>query len=87
MIATRRLQRSFADGFVAEEIGDLWEPWMRHADEALNDDRLLEIVRQELSKRFKKSKTRGRPGTTAEIVVRMLLLKHNAWLEFRGLDA
>jgi len=69
MIATRRLQRSFADGFVAEEIGDLWEPWMRHADEALNDDRLLEIVRQELSKRFKKSKTRGRPGTTAEIVV------------------
>jgi len=76
VIATRRLQRSFADGFIAEEIGDLWEPWMRHADEALNDDRLLEIVQQELSKRFRKSKTRGRPGTTAEIVVRMLLLKH-----------
>lgn len=76
MIATRRLQRSFADGFIAEEIGDLWEPWMRHADQALRDDQLLEIVQQELSKRFKKSRTRGRPGTTAEIVVRMLLLKH-----------
>jgi IS5 family transposase len=85
MIATRRLQRSFADGFVAEEIGDLWEPWMRHADEALNDDRLLEIVRQELSKRFKKSKTRGRPGTTAEIVVRMLLLKHMRGWSFADL--
>lgn len=49
---------------------------MRHADEAMNDDRLLEIVQQELSKRHKKSKTRGRPGTPAEVVLRMLLLKH-----------
>ena len=76
MIVARRLQRSFADGFISEEVTDLWEPWMRHADEAFNDDHLLEIVQQELSKRFKKSKTRGRPGTTAEVVLRMLLLKH-----------
>ena len=76
MIVARRLQRSFADGFISEEVTDLWEPWMRHADEAFNDDQLLEIVQQELSKRFKKSKTRGRPGTTAEVVLRMLLLKH-----------
>ena len=76
MIVARRLQRSFADGFISEEVTDLWEPWMRHADEAFNDDSLLEIVQQELSKRFKKSKTRGRPGTTAEVVLRMLLLKH-----------
>jgi transposase, IS5 family len=76
MIAARRLQRSFADGFIAEEVKDLWEPWMRHADEALNDDALLEIIQQELSKRCKKSKTRGRPSTTAEVVLRMLLLKH-----------
>jgi transposase, IS5 family len=76
MIAARRLQRSFADGFIAEEVADLWEPWMRHADEALRDDRLLEIIQEELSKRCRKSKTRGRPGTTAEVVLRMLLLKH-----------
>jgi IS5 family transposase len=76
MIAARRLQRSFADGFIADEVKDLWEPWMRHADEALNDDALLEIIQQELSKRCKKSKTRGRPSTTAEVVLRMLLLKH-----------
>ena len=76
MIATRRLQRSFADGFITEEVTDLWEPWMRHADEALNDDQLLEIIQDELSKRCKKSKTRGRPGTTAEVILRMLLLKH-----------
>lgn len=76
MIADRRRQRSFADGFITGEVGDLWEPWMRHADEALDDDRLLQTIQQELSKRIKKSKTRGRPGTTAEVVLRMLLLKH-----------
>jgi IS5 family transposase len=76
MITTRRLQSSFADGLIAEEVGDLWEPWMRHADEALRDDQLLEIIQQELSKRCKKSKTRGRPATTAEVILRMLLLKH-----------
>ena len=76
MIPARRLQRSFADGLIAEEVQDLWEPWMRHADEALNDDQLLDVIQQELSKRFKKSKTRGRPGTSAEVVLRMLLLKH-----------
>ena len=76
MIAARRLQRSFADGFITDEVTDLWEPWMRHADEALNDDALLEIIQQELSKRCTKSKTRGRPSTTAEVVLRMLLLKH-----------
>ena len=76
MIATRRLQRSFADGFISEDVNDLWEPWMRHADQALNDDHLLEIVQRELSKRCKKSKTRGRPSTPAEVVLRMLLLKH-----------
>lgn len=76
MIAARRLQRSFADGFITEAVGDLWEPWMRHADEALNDDRLLEIIQEELIKRCRKSKTRGRPSTTAEVVLRMLLLKH-----------
>ena len=47
MIHARRLQRSFADGFIAEEVSDLWEPWMRHADEALNDDGLLDIIQAE----------------------------------------
>jgi IS5 family transposase len=49
---------------------------MRHADQALEDEALLLIIQQELSKRCKKSKTRGRPGTTSEIILRMLLLKH-----------
>jgi IS5 family transposase len=76
MIQTRRLQRRFADGLIAEEINDLREPWMAHSDGVLQDDRLLEIVQQALAQRCKKSKTRGRPATTAEVLVRMLLLKH-----------
>jgi hypothetical protein len=45
---------------------------MRYANEALNDDAMLEIIQQELSKRCQKSKTRGRPSTPADVVLRML---------------
>ena len=76
MIAVRRVQRHFGDGFIAEAVADLWEPWMHHVDVALDDDVLLLIVQQELAKRCKKSKTRGRTATPAEVVLRMLLLKH-----------
>ncbi|HEY6273019.1 MAG TPA: ISNCY family transposase [Terriglobales bacterium] len=75
-MTARRLQRNFADGFLDETVEDLWEPWMRYADQALEDDALLLIIQQELAKRCKKSKTRGRKATPAEVVLRMLLLKH-----------
>ena len=51
MIQTRRLQRCFADGLIAEEIEDLREPWMTHSDAVLQDDCLLEIVQQALAQR------------------------------------
>ena len=77
MIAARRVPRNFGDGFIAEAAGeDLWEPWMRHADAALEDDALLLLIQQELAQRCNKSKTRGRQATPAEVVLRMLLLQH-----------
>jgi IS5 family transposase len=76
MIEARRRQHSFADGLIAEAVEDLWEPWMRHADKALEDEALLLLIQQELAKRCKKSKTRGRRATPAEVVLRMMLLKH-----------
>lgn len=76
MIEIRRAQTTFADGLIAEEVSDLWEPWMRHSDAVLEDEQLVEIVCQALSKRCKKSKTRGRKGTPAEVVLRLLALKH-----------
>ena len=76
MIDARRLQRRFGDGFVAEAVTDLQEPWMRHTDAILNDDHLVAVVYAALTKRHPKSGTRGRRGAPAEMVLRMLLLKH-----------
>jgi len=49
---------------------------MRCADKALEDEALLLIIQQELAKRCKKSRTRGRPATSAAVVLRMMLLQH-----------
>jgi len=76
MIEARRTQTTVADGLIAERVSDLWEPWMRHSDAVLEDAGLVEIVCQALSKRCKKSKTRGRKGTPADVVLRLLALKH-----------
>lgn len=80
MIKTRRAQLDLGDafiaGFIAEQPADLWEPWMRHADQALQDERWLEIIQTAWNQHGKKSKTRGRQGTPAETILRLLLLKH-----------
>jgi hypothetical protein len=41
MIEMRRAQRSFGDGLIAEEVADLREDWMRHADQTYFMDRVL----------------------------------------------
>lgn len=76
MIDIRRQQRNFGDGFIQETVDELWEDWMRHADLILVDEELLEIVYRALQRRHPRSGTHGRPGTPAEVVLRMLLLKH-----------
>jgi hypothetical protein len=35
MIEMRRAQLSFGDGLIAEEVSDLREDWMKHADAVL----------------------------------------------------
>ena len=76
MIEARRQQRSFGEGLIAEAVDDLWEDWMRYADEVLEDESLRSTVYEALARRSPRSKTFGRPGTPAEVVLRMLLLKH-----------
>jgi IS5 family transposase len=49
---------------------------MRPAGQVLNGDQLLSTVYEALAKRRPKSRTRGRMGTPAEVVLRLLLLKH-----------
>jgi len=76
VIEARRAQLSFGEGLIAEEVADLWEDWMRPADQVLDDDQLLSTVYEALAKRRPKSRTCGRLGTPAEVVLRLLLLKH-----------
>jgi IS5 family transposase len=76
MIETRRAQRSFGDGLIAEEVKDLHEAWMKHADRVLADKEIVAAIYEALAKRHPQSRTRGRPGTPAEVVLRLLVLKH-----------
>ncbi|MGH9579032.1 MAG: transposase, partial [Terriglobales bacterium] len=71
-----RAQLNLAEGLIAEEVGDLWEDWMRQVDQVLADQELLGTVYEALARRWPMSRTRGRRGTPAEVVLRMLLLKH-----------
>jgi IS5 family transposase len=76
VIEARRQQHSFGDGLIAEAVGELWEDWMKHADPILSDEKLIETTYNALLRRRPKSRTRGRLGTPAEIVLRLLVLKH-----------
>src|ERR1700719_3219376 len=76
MIEMRRRQLSFGDGLIAEEVSDLHEDWMKHADEVLADEEIVAVVYEALAKRRPKSRCRGRRGTPADVVLRLLTLKH-----------
>jgi IS5 family transposase len=76
MITMRRAQLSFGDGLIAEEVSDLGEGWMQHVDEVLADEQIVAAVYEALAKRHPRSRSRGRPGTPAETVLRLLILKH-----------
>jgi len=69
-------QRQLGEGFIRDSIDDCWEPWMKIADEILDDEELIEPVYEALRRRRPKSATRGRKGTPAEVALRMLALKH-----------
>jgi IS5 family transposase len=76
MIEMRRRQLSFGDGLIAEEVSDLREDWMKHADEVLADEGIEMVVYEALAKRHPNSRSRGRRGTPAAVVLRLLTLKH-----------
>src|SRR6478672_11752933 len=76
MIEMRRAQLSFGDGLIAEEVSDLREAWMKHADAVLADQDIVAAVYEALARRHAKSRSRGRRGAPAEVVLRLLILKH-----------
>jgi len=76
MIKARSRPSSPTAGSLPVPPEELWEDWMRHVDRILADEQLVELVYEALLRRHPKSRTRGRLGTPAEVVLRMLVLKH-----------
>ena len=58
MIEMRRAQLKFSDHWVAEEVADLREDWMDHADRILDDDAIVTAVYDGLGKRYSNSRYR-----------------------------
>lgn len=76
MIKARARPASIPDDCLLEPIAAMWPDWMRQLDRVLDDEQLVESVYEALQRRHPRSRTRGRRGTPAEVVLRMLVLKH-----------
>jgi len=80
MIAVRYQQRTIYEPLAVNVMPDynelLWEGWLLKVDKFLEDEDLVKIVREALEKRHPNSRTRGRLGTPAEVVLRLMALKH-----------
>jgi IS5 family transposase len=84
MIERHYGQRQIAEGFFNEPIEDWWEPWMKKADEILEE--LIDTVYAALRRRHPQSATRGRMSTPAEIVIRLMVLKHGRGWSYETLE-
>lgn len=58
------------------EPAELMDPVLRRVDGMLDDPAFTDEVLAVLRRRYPQSARRGRPGTPAEVVLRMLVLKH-----------
>src|SRR6516162_8392095 len=76
VIKMRRAQLSFGDGLIANEVEDLREKWMTHADEVLKDEQLVATVYEALAKRRPQEPQSWPTSTPAEVVLRLMILKH-----------
>src|SRR5947209_8189429 len=55
---------------------EVWDSTLRRIDALLDDDVLVDRVAEALAQRHPQSRRRGRLGTPATVVLRMLVLKH-----------
>jgi len=75
MVRRRQRERSLFEVLLPDGH-KLWPDWLRRIDTLLEDEAVREVVVQALEARWPQSRRRGRPGTPAEVVLRMLILKH-----------
>ena len=76
MIKLRHPQPSLWHKGLAKDIEGLWEPWRKEVEQLLEDATLVEEVYEAQGKRHPQGPTRGRAQTPAEVVLRLLILKH-----------
>ena len=76
MTRRKQAQRTLWEGVVEEDVRALYEPWMIEADRLLEDESLIDGVFTAQGERHEHSATKGRSQTPAEMVLRLLLLKH-----------
>src|SRR5256712_6910625 len=75
MVRRAYRQRSLVEVLLPD--GDkLWDSTLRQIDTLLDDDVLIDRVTDALARRHPQSRRRGRLGTPATVVLRMLVLKH-----------
>src|SRR5216683_796283 len=75
MVRRAYTQRSLVEVLLPD--GDkLWDPTLRRIDAILDDDDLIDRMAEALAERHPRSRCRGRLGTPAAVVLRLLVLKH-----------
>src|SRR5215510_13815487 len=75
MVRRAYRQRSLVE-VLLPDADKLWDPTLRRIDEWLDDEVLVDRVADALAQRHSESRRRGRLGTPATVVLRMLVLKH-----------
>ena len=75
MVRRRQRERSVWE-VVLPDAAKLWPDGLRRIDQLIDDEALVEVIAEALEQRWGQSRRRGRPGTPAEVVLRMLVLKH-----------
>jgi IS5 family transposase len=75
MVRRAYQQRSLIE-VLLPDADKLWDPTLRRIDTLLEDEGLVDRMVEVLARRYPQSQRRGRLGTPAAVVMRMLILKH-----------
>src|SRR5512132_3568385 len=75
MVRRAYRQRSLVE-VLLPDADKLWDSTLRRIDTLLDDEGLVDRVAEALAQRHPQSQRRGRLGTPAAVVLRMLVLKH-----------
>ncbi len=75
MVRRAYTQRSLVE-VLLPDADKLWAPTLRRIDTLLDDEELVDRMADALARRHPQSQCRGRLGTPAAVVLRLLVLKH-----------